>query len=925
MAAQIQIQDTVIELGEEINYNFQVGDLGEISKSKSTYTSSFKIPRLSEFEKLFNSLGIPSDRSRHPYQINDVYLLDDYVPIMRGVLVFMRTDELHFNVTAISGAFDFFTEIGETKFSDIDISEIVHEKTLETVADRIEGLILQPYGGNYTYGFANFGGLSHYTESGGPVTVNIDTLCPVVTAKYLWDKIFQSFPRFSFSGDFYTSQDFEGLWVVFPYSPFVEVGEPIRSIELIREGWIQGFNPGVDITGYEPWDTITQQEIHFIPTSTNWILRCEDSGVYKINIDIFNAFIRYPDITPDPSDHIILTIRVNGTPVFSVNSTLSSDASYRFYYFISAGDFVDFTFDRQQGRENELVIIDLTNLTISIDKLENNDQSALSTFGLSIRQFVKEIMWRYGLLAFVENNHIDFTRIGGIIESGEVVDWSDKYIRRTEEEYTLDYNQNNWLRHKYDGENQSYFDKNIQVDNKNILPEKTIIQSELYVPEEYQITYRTYPSYTIQVSSFPIFDPDVRTVDSTEEGEFDYKTQKRFFFARVESRNIPYRIGSVTMGGTEDSPTNPGITKRTHVITFDNLSFEENTYYDPLRKILDHTRVHRIELLLTPIDANQLSLKKLYYFEQEQSHYMLNKLQFKKGTAAKGEFIKISLPITEVWVPSGATCQLDGGYRTGWVEYSVLTNPINGATKPNIPSDPNYAAPEYDPVQCEPQSVILASNEDTDHNDIFRLFVDTDLIIEINGTQRAYITDVEQRTIPCAVGDSVRVIQRSNPAANPWPPQSRATLTIENGGASNSLVQTSQNPDLNEITFTLQPGPTYITSIGVSEATGLRKYLFTSLINIPLTDPTDIMFEIYDKAFLGKVFRGTKQSYNDYTSEFNSFNNSNNIQLKVNNTTSFSIEVTQTSGSQTDTVTVPANTIMDLPEIQKGNITITIS
>lgn len=697
MAAQIQIQDTVIELGEEINYNFQVGDLGEISKSKSTYTSSFKIPRLSEFERLFNGLGIAADRSRHPYQINDVYLLDDYVPIMKGVLVFMRTDELYFNVTAISGAFDFFTEIGETKFSDIDISEIVHEKTLDTVYNNIAGL----FPSNFTYAFGYFGGISHYTDNGGPITVNIDAMVPLVRAKYLWNKIFAAFPRFTFSGDFYNSTDFGGLWVTFPYGSLSDISNEVLSITLIKEEWDGGAETGNELTGYTPWTSIVNGEIHFLNIGATWNMRCEDNGVYLFSLVEFNAFVRYPDSGPDiENDFVIIRVSVNGVAVSesfrSYNAQQTSDIS-SFNLELSAGDIVSFTMIRNPARNMDLVIVNLERLEISVSRRNIDNTLLKNAFGLSIRSFVKEVMWRYGLLAFVENNHIDFVRMGSIIESGEVVDWSDKYIRRTEEEYTLDYHQNNWLRHKYDEENSSYFDKNIQVDNKNINPDKTIIQSDFYSPLENLTAYLTYPGFSIQAYFFPVFDPDLRQVNFPSGEDREYKLQERFFFARISNRNIPYRIGSVMYGGVIDVPYNPEIHNPVHVITYDNCSFEENTYYDPLNKILSHTRVHRIDLKLSPIDANQLSLKKRYYFEQEQSFYMLNKLQYKKGDPAKGEYIKISEAINGIWVPIDPYCVTIDGIRTGDQGYENLRDQLSGYVKPNVPGDPNYVAPSPSP------------------------------------------------------------------------------------------------------------------------------------------------------------------------------------------------------------------------------------
>lgn len=891
MAAQIQIQDTIIELGEEINYNFQVGDIAEISKSKSTYTSSFKIPRLSEFERIFNGLAIPGDRSKFPYQINDVYLLDDYVPIMRGVLVFMRTDELYFNVTAISGAFDFFTEIGDAKFSDLDISEIVHEKTLDVVADRIQGLILQPYGGHYTYGFAQFGGMSHYNYGGGPRIVNIDALCPVVTARYLWDKIFEAFPRFTFSGDFYSLQDFERLWVVFPYGPFEEVSEPILKAISYKRGY--SFTDGNFDLSPMSVDIIDSDFVTFnSPSNTSFTVVSE--GRARIGIDKW-----YASVTPFNIE-LELEIRHNTVLIATIPHTSTNDENVsEIFVDLNVGDTITFSVNWDSGIDEPSGTVH--DLTISVSRM--GVSSSNNIFSLSIKTFLKEIMWRYGLLAFVDNNHIDFVRMGDIIESGDVVDWSDKYVRRTEEEYTLDYNQNNWLRHKYDDEDADYFDRNIEVDNKNIPPEKTIIQSLFYAPSETRSQYRVHPDRAISVSDFLIFDPSSANVDlDADNAEFEYKTQERFFFARVGSENLPYRIGSASMGGVVDSPLTPGITKLVHVITYDDCAFSENPYYDALTKILNPTRAHRIELKLTAIDVNQLSLKRLYYFEQEQARYMLNKLQYKKGTVAKGEFIKISEAIAESWIASGAECQTDGGYRTGWVEYTTLTNPLTGAVKANTPSDPDYIGPEYDPIQCEPQATLIVSNEDTDRSDPYRLFVDADLVVFVNSVQIAYMLDVETRTIPVSVGDTVRVEQRSGPGTNPWPPNSAGILEIRSGGTLDTYFNDTQSEVLNDQTFTIKPGVNRADSKGVSFATGYRKYTF----NVDIINPPGIS-EIPDLGFVimeGGNVVGVRGVW-ELITEFNVVDDSGTIDIRAENTSPTESRTITLIGASMQSYTLP--------------------
>ena len=85
--------------------------------------------------------------------------------------------------------------------------------------------------------------------------------------------------------------------------------------------------------------------------------------------------------------------------------------------------------------------------------------------------------------------------------------------------------------------------------------------------------------------------------------------------------------------------------------------------------------------------------------------------------------------------------------QKGWAnleEFDTFTGAVTGNTKPNAPSDPDYVPPVYDPTTCSPQGEFYLNNVDTDHSDPFRLFVDVDLAMSVNGSPVIYLTDVER-------------------------------------------------------------------------------------------------------------------------------------------------------------------------------------
>lgn len=615
MSAQLAINDFVIDLPDEVTYNFKAGDVGEISLAKSTYTSSFQIGKTSEIVALFRGLGVAGDRSTIPYIINDVVLMDDYSPLLTGTLVVLNTDDEFYNVTVISGAFDFFTEIGDTSFSDINISAIIHEKTVTV----IDGL-LRSTSGNVRYGIAQFGGMSHYVyrdpDTGViviPRTVNIDTMVPAISAKYLWDRIFSAFPRFSFSGAFYSSTDFEELYLTFPYGDFLSDSDPVRRLNVTKSGQ----NPsGLIIDNMVP---SYSGAVNFVQLRSGGVfVDVLSSGYLRVIVERF-------DIRFDPPYELEVAkfqVRKNNVVVMDGFREFDEIIGAAVDLEVVAGDYITFTWTQDPNIED----YDLVAFEANFEKIE----PSRDIFDLSLKTFVKEVMWRYGLVAIVERGHIEFVQYGDIINSSNIINWSSKYAGRDNEEYSLDYAQSNWLRHRYDFDGDSHNDKNISVSNKNLPAQKTLIQSDFFSPSNGTIQFGTREDDSLMAEQYITFEG--------QEGDEKYKKLNRHFWTRVARRTTPYRIGSAVAESYFDQPTPTSI----NVFTFDGLSFRENTYYNAFSRILTNTRVHRINLILTAADANNIDLKSVYYFEQEQSYYILNSLRYKKGELASGEFIKLN-------------------------------------------------------------------------------------------------------------------------------------------------------------------------------------------------------------------------------------------------------------------------------------------
>lgn len=681
MSAQLNIRGNIIELEEQITYNFQVGDIADFSAIKSNYTSSFKIPKTQDVVRLFEGLGISSDMSRFPYTITDVQCLDDYTIVYEGSLIILRTDSLYYHSTVISGVHDLGSVLGDATLYDAGVRLI--PKTVESVF--FNARLLTPIIPDTFFFLPPFVAERNEINEPGVYRANVDVLVQAFKLEYIIDLIFQ---MANFTYSFPSTVDLENEVLTVPSPPLLE-----SAIVDFRGLWAATTN--VSTSNYAPnetlgliWGWIDIQNIYFIESGQNGF-QCQASGDYVFIFEYFQAsaslnsglpfFTPYGGFKP-----CRVELRVNDEVIGAFNGDLvdtdTGSEKYRTIMSLSVGDIVTLSIERPDGMDDKFITYTrgLTSFkiyTLAIDEAKERD--ALS-FRLS--QFIKEICYRYFLTPLQTGNHVEFVSIYDIMNEWDVLDWSGKYINRQEEEYTAGYATNNWLRHRYVSGGDESFDLNLTTGNHNAAMSKDMIVSEIFAPSE---------------NANKILDFEVFEVEVKDNGETKYKTNNRFFFAHADLRfrSSTTCFASNTIPGELCSPD------AYYLIPEYTAAFSDSDRWRSLERIIQGLRVHKIDLHITTVDVAQLDITRIYYFEQEQAYYMLNRLAYTKGKVTNAEFVKISC----VWGWEGINpyCTLDNdGFNTGVGGYSDLRNYLTGEEKPNVPSDPDYIAPENKP-ECD--------------------------------------------------------------------------------------------------------------------------------------------------------------------------------------------------------------------------------
>ena len=622
---------------EKVTYTIQVQDLADVSSVASSVTTSFKLPKTKNNYEALKSLSLPSDTSNLPYLKNVCKLYNFGTTLIdNGWLKINNSDEESFNVNIENGIIDFFKAIeGKTIGNDLDLTDTNHNKDLITVINSFER-------NDYTYIIADYNGLNTYLK-GGVNYINVDYLVPSLNSKYILDKIFNSI-GYTYSGSVFNSELITNLWVTYPKAPPTksddeQLPDPVLRLSTNKTGNIEFVE---DLT-YD----IIEFDLENVSTNDNDFLNnkliVKHTGTYNLKsiIDGYADYVvtnNWGDEYGSEKSFLLPALRINGViKLFSNDDTLN----------LKQGDIVEFLCT-WYGLSGSYIVRIREIVFNSYDfKLYQISQQVVD-FGsefldVSLSEFIKEIMMRFALTPFidVENKHIKFLTLSERINTNNVKDWTDKFIKRTDENYIYkDYAQRNWLKHKYNDENATFNNGFLYVSNQTLQPQKDLYSSKFY---SFNNEITSFYDSDFTNNSFPIWNREIKetinndTTPPTKTYDVNYKgLSNRFYFIRRKILPKTINIGSQLLRIEETA-------NDVAIVDTKNLSYSDavNNYKDFV-KVLNDTRIHEIELFLNINDLLDLDLESLYYFSQENQYYILNRITIDlTNNINKGEFIRV--------------------------------------------------------------------------------------------------------------------------------------------------------------------------------------------------------------------------------------------------------------------------------------------
>lgn len=605
-----------IEIPEEkIKYTKQVNDINDLSSRQTNFTDTLYFPKTDENVQIMESLGTVGDTSQIPYRKNKTQLLDNGMHLIKNGWLEVKETKNEYKLNIYDGLIDFFKAIENKTFGDdVGLIDINHDKNITTVINSFTNQ-------DYRYIINDYGGKTHIDNR---TKINVDYLVPSVRLKYLWNKIFSTF-GFSYIGNFFNTSDFDGLWLTYPKgieqnTPLIDVYSSDNFTESIFDtNPISSLiNTGVFFYNNDGTFTCTETGSYEITADNNFIINGQ--GVYEdqyYGIDYFVGFYVNGDLLFNFSNLDPIIIQQSLTVGDIIR--LVAYPSTNWYYTIVS-------YDISSGGWQNLLIKKYDTLISFSEELKQ----------LSITDFLKDILWRFGLTIFKDSddNYV-FKTFDERLQS-EVIDWSDKYVGRFSETYTpKSYAQRNYFKQEYNDKEDNFSNGSFDITNQNLQSSKDILKSRIYSHEKDFSPFYINETTNEIIHQTTLWSKEVSENNGTQEVKYK-ELSSRFYLLRSETINQSAILRSESFTTQQTVTSLP-------VARFNKTTFKDFVpkYYNNIKLLLNDFRMHKIKLMLNTIDFINLDFDKIYYFEQEQNYYFLNKISFEKGNISNAEFYRI--------------------------------------------------------------------------------------------------------------------------------------------------------------------------------------------------------------------------------------------------------------------------------------------
>ena len=688
--------EIILPIGQAIAKTFQVNNIGNLADRQSNFTRTINLPKHPNNVKALDYLGVIGNDSNIPYQINRIdYFVGNECLIYKGWGNISESND-NYNLNIYDGIVDFYKAIENKFITDADISGLNHYKNIDSVINTWTGntpyqYIIADYNGKMSY---NITGSTGIVES----VLNIDYLIPSANVKYIWDRIFEKF-GFTYEGNIFNTEVFKNLWLSYPKENSTLVPNKL----LLNQ---QGFVPHqYTYTTYSGYAQLNGTQWFA------WLFNTPFTTTYAKVLAAGSTTTSFGDIIPNPNHIEILQ---NGTYVVDLSGiTTSATVSYFLrrnnvlfdngvlepnsdnseltkQFNCLVGDTISFILT------NPIANFPFTQKISKVDGYQVNFEEAFINFKIS--DFINEVLQRFSLTMFPYKyeNKLAFLTTAEWLETSQLIDWSNKNPVLVNTVYSIgDYCQKNRFKYKYNDDNAIHNDGIILIDNPNLDDEKILIESAIFSPEVKQEVLFNFNS-----NVYKFWNKEIK-----DNGTINYKSlENRFYLLRSNDYtfNTPIKIGSELFSNYQ---TISNCKKE----SYSRLSFQDiiTDYYQPIKSILNKSKLFQVDLNLTIKDVNDFDFRKLIYIDQFGSYFLVNKISnYVQNKLTRCELIKVDykgvltpiipeLPInTATYLTINSVvysgCKVTLNYSTD----ATIGTPIDLVAQPNNFGIPVFTTPD---------------------------------------------------------------------------------------------------------------------------------------------------------------------------------------------------------------------------------------
>lgn len=612
---QLYIDGYLVDVAEgaPIAQTFQINTFFDPQDRQTNFTNRISLPFTDRNREVFERLGLVGDASRYAYRSHNARLVRDGVTLINGGLaIISRATQGTYDLVIYDGNISLFETIAESMISDLDLSAYNHQLTNTTFADSLDNT------SGYIYALVDNG--RHAT--GSPLI--IDHTIPCLFVHTLWDDIFSA-AGYTYIGDVFSSDEFLNL-LAMPNNAYTNVaagGGAILQFDGTTTNTVvvNGLDIDIPFIGADPGGVLGP--------GGAW-LRIQQDGNYNLELDI------EVNVTPEFVGYYNVSLLQNGTPISSINVDAENFTGVLdVNYFFNVGD--QLTLQLRKAVASEIVPDPFTTLDYDIDVTLNLDDTftninfnQLFRDGLSQRDFLKDIMQRFGLVLQATSvaNQYEFVRTDVLLgDRLAALDFSENFVLRRHTEYRApDTGQSNKFTYQYQDSVTPFADGEIQVVNNTLPPEVTSVESPYQAS---QLTQKTVSGNSQLLYSTSHFVTDGADVQQRSPGSY-------IFLLLKINGSFNYK--------TESAGSSLSFSGDVPFATFEGMDWNSiiERHYIQFREVLSATKIVTALMKFSVVDIEKLDLLKIVYIRQLAAYFYINRVRnFVPKTLTETELILI--------------------------------------------------------------------------------------------------------------------------------------------------------------------------------------------------------------------------------------------------------------------------------------------